>query len=200
MGSRKYVKDYTIVEDYDPVRKKLKTSAVYTGKYYGFVHADEIGKVKALYLTLSAVIFLSYVGILFVNAPCSHIWYTMVPLAFLMLPLIFLAASALRLLQAGEKMTREHRDKVTDRYRTVTLFQTVLTGMAIIGHIVYSFRVGDTGRDLLYYLFSAVIFAASFFLLYKRGLIETTELPEEKPIILTEEESGDSEENARQEG
>ena len=34
MDSKKYVKDYVIVEDYDPVRKKLITRAVYNGRYF----------------------------------------------------------------------------------------------------------------------------------------------------------------------
>jgi len=191
MDSKKYVKDYVIVEDYDPVRKKLITKAVYNGKYFGFVHADEIGKVKGLYLSVSALIFLSYAGILFVNAPCTHIWYTMVPLAFLMLPLIFMAASALRLIRAGEKMTREHRDKVTDRYRTVTLIQTILSGIALLGHVVYSILTGDTGRDILYYILTILIFAASFLLFYKRELLATEELPAETPAVLLEEESSE---------
>ena len=194
MDSKKYVNDYVIVEDYDPVRKKLITRAVYNGRYFGFVHADNIKKIKTLYLSLSAVIFLSYVLILFINAPCSHNWYTMVPLAVMMLPLIFMGASALRLIRAGEKMTREHRDKVTNRYRVVTLASLILSGAALIGHVVYSILVHDTGRDILYYVLTVLIFTSSFFLFKKRDLLSTEELPEEKSAVPVEEEGSGPEE------
>lgn len=176
MVSKKYVGEYKLDVEYNPLTKRQKTTAHYIGPRFSFTDPEGIQGTKVLFTVLTLVIVLSHVMMLILNAPCIHVWYVSGAVVFLMLPCIFLLAALRRLLTAKEGITREHKDKIETRYPSMLLFAMALSVLGLIGHLVYSIRVGDTPADYNFYIFLTVILAASavlFSFRHRIGLHET---------------------------
>ena len=176
MVSKKYVSDYKLDVEYNPVTKRQKTTAHYIGPRFGFADADGIRGTKVLFTVLTLTIVTAHILMLVLNAPCIHVWYVSGAVVFLMLPCIFHLAALWRLLSAKEGITREHRDKIETRYPASLLFTMILSVLGLIGHLVYSIRVGDVPEDYVFYILLTVILAASavlFSVRHRIRLIET---------------------------
>ena len=178
MVSREYVGDFEVREEYNPRTGKTKTVTEYVGPWYRFTHAEDMKRVKRLYILLSLCILASVSCMLGINAICGHIWYSMAPIVFMFIPAMYLVGAMIRLITAKDKVIREHRDKVVERYRKVSLWFVVLGALALSGHIAFSIIWGDELKDLLFYLFTAAVIACGLLLYLKRDLISMTEVEE----------------------
>ena len=175
MVSKKYVNDYKLDVEYNPLTKRQKTTAHYIGPRFDFTDTAGIRGTKILFAVLTAVIVIAHILMLVLNAPCIHVWYVSGAVVFLMLPCIFLLAALWRLLSAKEGITREHRDKIETRYPAALLFTIILSILGLTGHLVYSIRVGDVPEDYVFYILLVVILAASAVLFSARHRIALEE-------------------------
>ena len=175
MVSKKYVNDYKLDVEYNPLTKRQRTTAHYIGPRFDFADKAGIRGTKILFAVLTAVIVISHILTLVLNAPCIHVWYVSGAVVFLMLPCIFLLAALWRLLSAKEGITREHRDKIETRYPAALLFTMILSVLGLVGHLVYSVRVGDVPGDYVFYILLVVILAASAVLFSARRRIALDE-------------------------
>ena len=171
MVSKKYVNDYKLDVEYNPLTKRQKTTAHYIGPRFDFTDTAGIRGTKILFAVLTTVIVTAHILMLVLNAPCIHVWYVSGAVVFLMLPCIFLLAALWRLLSAKEGITREHRDKIETRYPAALLFTIILSILGLTGHLVYSIRVGDVPGDYVFYILLVVILAASAVLFSARHRI-----------------------------
>ena len=175
MVSKKYVGDYKVDVEYNPLTKRQKTTAHYIGPRFSFAEPERIRETKIWFAVLTAVIVAAHLIMLIVNAPCVHVWYVSGPIVFLMVPILFVLVSLRRLMTARENVTREHRDKTEGRFPPALLFTGIFAVLGLIGHLVFSIRVGDTPRDTLFYIPFAVILASSAVLFSMRHRIRFTE-------------------------
>ena len=180
MSTKKYVRDYIIQETYDPAKKKFRQQVSYIGKYYAFREKDERErkKTKIFFTVLTGVSYAAYIPLFLLNTDCGKTWFTMAPLIFLVLPFLFLGMGLYRVLTATDRNTREHRDKTEDRMKTVNVIDIILTGLALIGHIVYSALGYDKGADFWYYPLTLVILGAAILMLTRCGRLAMDEVTE----------------------
>lgn len=186
MASKKYVNDYKIDLEYNPLTKRQKMTAHYIGPRFSFTCGEKIGRTKLIITGMAAAAEISFILMLLLNAPLGHVWYTAFPLVLLMIPMFTLLTFLYRFLTAKENVTREHRDKITDRFRFTLAAGMILAGLELIGHVFYSIFRGDEGTDIYYYLFTAVILFLFVFLFRIRHRIDMT---------MTEEGQGGAEDN-----
>ena len=92
----------------------------------------------------------------------------MLPFAAMVFPAFFLAAGCLRVLTAGEKITREHRDKLSRRMNVCPAFLALLSALSLAGHVLYAVRTGLTAKDAVSLAAAAGILACAAVLLKTR--------------------------------
>lgn len=161
MVSRKYTADYRL-ENITTSSGKIKTVPVYRGDWFAFVADDElVRRIRIEYPLFSLIAALLFVLVLAMNAPCGHIYYVMMPFAAMIFPVFFALAAARRLLTAKDKVTREHRDKLVNRYISASLFLMAFSCISAVGHIVYFFLEAPVLKDFLSFGSAAVICALS---------------------------------------
>ncbi len=169
MVSKKYLGDYRLENRRDPKTGKIKTVPEYCGEWFGFEHgADEVRRTKRLCLALTAAVEVLFLTVLLLNAPCGRIYYVMLPFAAMVFPAFFLAAGCLRVLTAGEKITREHRDKLSRRMNVCPAFLALLSALSLAGHVLYAVRTGLTAKDAISLAAAAGILACAAVLLKTR--------------------------------
>lgn len=194
MARGKYIKDYTIENQYNPRTGKTKKISKYTGPYFSFTDIEKVKKGKTLFLILSILSTVSFFVMMFVNAPCGHAFYVMVPLVISLIFYFYLWASMLRLFTAKDKVTREHKDKIGARFKMASMAILILTSVSFVGHIVYDILyfklLNFTNRifEILFYVMMAVILATAFLMFKKASDFEMQELKSIDP----EEEKSDS--------
>ena len=166
--SRKYTGDYRL-ENITTPSGKVKTVPVYKGDWFAFcADASAVQRTKRLYPAFSAVIAALFLLVLSMNAPSGHIYYVMVPFAVMVFPVYFALAAAYRLLTAKEKVTREHRDKLVNRYITSSLFLMVFSAASSVGHIIYCVNFPPAAKDFISLACTAVICALSAWMFFRR--------------------------------
>ena len=172
MVSKKYLGDYRLENRRDPKNGKVKTVPEYCGEWFGFERgADEVHRMKRLCLALTAVVELLFLMVLLLNAPCGRIYYVMLPFAAMVFPAFFLAAGCLRVLTAGEKITREHRDKLSRRMNVCPAFLALLSALSLAGHVLYAVRTGLTAGDAVSLAAAAgILVCAAALLRIREGL------------------------------
>lgn len=167
--SRKYTGDYRL-ENITTSSGKVKTIPVYKGEWFAFcADASVVQRTKRLFPAFSAVIAALFLLVLLMNAPSGHIYYVMVPFAVMIFPVYFALAAAYRLLTAKEKVTREHRDKLVNRYITVSLFLMVFSAASTVGHIIYCLNFPPVAKDFVSLSCAAVICALSAWMFFHRN-------------------------------
>lgn len=166
--SRKYTGDYRL-ENITTASGKIRTVPVYRGDWFAFA-CDEatVRRLKKLYPSFSLLIALLFLLVLLLNAPCGHIYYVMVPFAAMIFPVFFALAAARRMITAKDKLTREHRDKLTNRYISVSLFLMVFSALSTIGHAIYCFAYAPAAKDFISLGSAAAICALSLWMFINR--------------------------------
>ena len=167
--SRKYTGDYRL-ENISTPSGRIKTVPVYRGDWFAFT-ADEktVKRTKKCFPAFSAAIAALFLLVLAMNAPSGHIYYVMTPFAVMVFPVFFALAAAYRLLTAKEKVTREHRDKLVNRYITVSLFLMVFSAASTAGHIIYCFNYPPAAKDFVSLASAALICGLSAWMFFHRN-------------------------------
>lgn len=172
MASKKYLADWALEEQVNS-KGRIVRQAVYRGTWFAFAAPGEtLRRTKRRYAVLSVVCFAAYIGALCFNAPCAHIWYTMIPFALMALPEYFLAAGLYRLVTAKERVTREHRDKLAPRYAGASLALAICAALGLVGQLFYWLRGGGTGLDVVFVLAAAILLGASVWMFAHRKALE----------------------------
>jgi len=135
--SRKYTKDYR-VEARLTKRGAVRDEAIYCGAYFKFSRPREaIRRCLRFHSAAELGIALSIIApMCFPCAYCKQI-YIVLPLVLSLLPVWFLFMALYRVQTAGEKVIREHRDKIANRFPTAALFQLIAAGLVLIGTVVF---------------------------------------------------------------
>lgn len=151
--SRKYTKDYR-VEARLTKRGAVRDEAVYCGSYFTFSRPREDVRRSLRYFSAAELgIALSViVPMCFSCAYCKQM-YVVLPLVLCLIPLYFLAAALYRVGTAGEKVIREQRDKIANRFPAAALFQLIAAGLVFAGSVVFVI-LGEP--DTIDWIFSAL--------------------------------------------
>ena len=107
------------------------------------------------------------------NAPCGHMFYVMTPFAAMIFPVFFSLAGSYRLLTAKERITREHNDKIRQRFTTCSLFMTVFSAISAAGHVLYAVRAGVTVKDAVSFAATCIVLACGIILFMNKDSLET---------------------------
>ena len=178
MVSTKYTSDYRLENVVDPRTGKLVTKAVYRGDWFCFEKpAALVRQRKILFTILVGLITAAFIGALLLtginerNQDMIAIekYYVIIPFVGLMFPIFFMGTAAVRMWRATDKVTREHRDKISDRFAATGISAAILSGVSVIGHIVSWAINGETVTDMIFLGITLIILAASLviFLLRK---------------------------------
>lgn len=137
MVTNKYANDYRL-ENILGKNGKLVTVAVYCGLYYRFTASQEtIRRMKIIYPVAFAVSLLAWLGLMCTNLRgVAWSWSVLVPVAMGMISLLFEGCAIWRLNTAGEKVTREHNDKLYTRMASASACHMVLGGIGLAGSVV----------------------------------------------------------------
>ncbi len=161
MGMRRYLKDYRL-ENVPGKNGKLRTVAVYCGKWYVFTgNAAQVRTYARSFALLAAAQVALAAMALFTNARCSRVFYVMVPFAFILIPLFLVCAGALNLITAKSRLTNETNDHIRTRTRACPIALMILSGISALAHIPYAINFGETLPDVAYLAAALGIFATA---------------------------------------
>lgn len=137
MASKKYIKDYDLVETEDE-KGRSKKKVVYQGDYFR-VNLEE-PQLKQFKLTLSLV----YVAVLalhvcagLVNNPGLYKAYMAIPYTAAFLPLFFLAEGILRIPNKRRNYRNEEVGLSFHRVVSMSRIYLILIGIGILGALIY---------------------------------------------------------------
>lgn len=170
MVTTKYTADYRLENVVDPRTGKLVTKAVYRGDWFSFEKpAALVRQRKVLITVLVGLAIAAFIGALLLtginernqNVKAIEQYYVIIPFVGLMFPIFFMGTSTVRMWRATDKVTREHRDKINERFAAACIGAAILSGISVIGHIVSWAINGETASDLVFLGITAIILAAS---------------------------------------
>ena len=181
MIRKKYTRDYQ-TETVLSGRGGRKTVTKYVGAYYRFSAAPEtVARMKVFYTVLTALAAVFWVLLLLPNVRTeTHSWAYIAPMVLGLLAVAYELMALWRLLTAGQRVTREHSDKIFGRIQFVSVAHTVLALCALAGAVVMLCTNPFSNRNLLL-LCGAFLWAAcgaAMFLL--RGNLRMEECPAEQ--------------------
>lgn len=183
MASKKYIKDYDLVETEDEKGRSTKT-VVYHGDYF-HVNLEE-SQIKQFKLQL---------GLLFVAALASHVCaglvnnpglykaYMAIPYTTAFLPLFFLAEGILRIPIKKRVYRNEEMGLSYQRVVGMSRFYLIMNGIGVLGALVYlvlASKGQDLGREAIY--FALVLIAALLVWIIFRKASKIVIEKEETPI------------------
>ena len=168
MVSKKYTKDYR-VEARLTKRGVVCDEAIYCGDYFTFSRPREDVRRSMWYLSAAELgIALSILApMCFPCAYCRQM-YVVLPLVLCLIPVFFLAAALYRVRSAGEKVIREHRDKIANRFPACALLQLIGTGLVLIGSVVFVILGEPDVIDWIFSALSVLRVAASVLIFLRR--------------------------------
>lgn len=137
MVTNKYANDYRL-ENILGKNGKLVTVAVYRGLYFRFTAPqDTIRRMKIIYPAAFAVSMAAWLALMCVNLRgVAWSWSVLVPMAIGVIAMLFEGCAVWRLCTAGEKVTREHNDKLYTRMASSSACHMVLGGIGLIGSVI----------------------------------------------------------------
>ena len=174
MVSRKYAADYRL-ENVRDKNGRLKTVAVYKGRYYRFSAKPETvqreGRLFALLTGLSALLF---VGALFLNSALTRQMYVLMPFLFAMLPLGYQTVAVYYILTAPDTFTRERNDKMHDRLAKCTLFVALFSGASLVGSAIACLLrvVTPDVQGILFFVAAAGVLLCALMLFRKKSVFK----------------------------
>ena len=168
MVSRKYTSDYRLEDTLDPKTGRMGTRSVYAGQWFRFrADAAAVKRAARAYALLTALCALVYVPPLLLDPPAMRAAYVALPFVALILPLFYLAAGCKRLFTAKDRVTREHRDKIVERLRGASISACALSGVSLVGLVVYWCLRSFAAIDLLCACAAALIAAGNLVMLLR---------------------------------
>ena len=156
MIRKKYTRDYQS----ETVLSKggKKTVVTYTGQYYRFTAEPAvIRRMKLVFCVLSALSTGVWLAMLLQNVRTqAKSWMFLLP-TVLCAPVVFYELMGLwRLMTAGERVTREHHDKLYLRLRAVGAAQIALGVLTLAGAVAMAASNPFSARNLLLCLGAAL--------------------------------------------
>ncbi|MBQ9412558.1 MAG: hypothetical protein IJU29_05615 [Oscillospiraceae bacterium] len=181
MVSRKYTGDYRLENVLDK-NGVLRTVPVYRGPLFRFTAEPEaLRRVKGRTLLLTAAATAALLLPLLSSAPLLRLWYAALPAALCVLPDAELWMGVRRLYTAGPTVTREHRDKIHDRFAGWSLAFAILAALSLLGQLAgYLGGCGPEGIPATVGTLAALAAAAALFGTKKALLMEP--VPSERDI------------------
>ena len=178
MISKKYTKDYR-VEARLTKRGAVRDEAIYCGDYFTFTRPREDVRRSFRYLT-AAELGMTLLAILPMCVPCAYCkqMYIVLPLVLSLIPIYLLLTALNRVRTAGESVTREHRDKIANRFPTGALLQLILAGIVLAGSIVFVFIGELLTIDWIFSALAVLRAAASVLIFLRRREFAMEPAPE----------------------
>lgn len=137
MASHKYLGDYRL----ENIEKngKLKTVAVYRGKYYDFVDPAAIERARVKLLVCAGIFWLTLLVALTLPSDWGHIVFVIMPMVFAMLPFWFVSMGLYAAYYAKRPLRREQAEKVQPRFAGGSVIAAALSGASLTGSFVAYF-------------------------------------------------------------
>jgi hypothetical protein len=174
MVMKRYADDYETVVTTDENGEERKV-AVYHGAYFEFA-LDEEGLThfrRNCFLLLAAIIIL-HVSSGFVGNRGMYQFYVALPYVLAFFPLLYMAASILRLPKEKRKFRRDEIGLSFDRMRTSSILLVIFLGIGLLGEIVFLLFIPAENQRALEYLYLGLeAFAATavyFFIRMQRQI------------------------------
>ncbi|NLL72299.1 MAG: hypothetical protein GX237_02080 [Clostridiales bacterium] len=134
---KKYYKDYKLVSKTLP-SGRVKQVAEYIGKYYICQLSEtNLRRYKSYYFALVLCSCTTAIGAGFINNPGSRIAYVALPHVSLFLPMVYNFIGTIGFMTSKSKLERGTYYKTKIRIRRSTIWQIILSSMAILGDIIY---------------------------------------------------------------
>lgn len=183
MTSKKYIKNYDLVEAEDD-KGRVKKTVVYHGDYFHLNYEEsQIKKFKWEFILLFVALLALHISAGLVNNPGLNQLYTALPYTASFFPLIFLAAGILRIPYKKGPYRIEEVDLSYQRIVNTSRFYMILMGIGVLGILIYLIFVsnGQTlGREAIY--ISLVLGAACLVWIIFQKATKITFEKEETPI------------------
>lgn len=177
MVTRRYTKDYQLEYQLNS-RGRICSKAVYKGDWFAFdAPAQQLARTRRLYGAATVLAAALWAAALCVPAAFGRVWYLMLPMAFGLIPVWLAVASLARLLTAGPKVTREHRDKTGGRFSGAGIGILVTGGIAVIGGLVRMAAAGAAAWDIAFVVLAAGYAACGGVLFACRARLSMHALP-----------------------
>lgn len=182
MASKKYIKDYDLVEVEDE-QGRVKQTVIYKGDYFTLdLEERQIKQSKRIFIILSFAVLLIHIAAGFVANPGTYKFYVALPYTIAFLPLFFLIMAVFRLPSEKRRYRKEEIGLSYDRIRKNSLFYLILTAVGLLGMLAYMFFFrGDAPLSLELVFYALLVVSALFsWQIYKkvRSIVVTKE---EKP-------------------
>ena len=183
MASKKYIKNYDLVETEDS-KGRIKKTAVYHGEYFSLnIEESQIKQFKWQFILLFVVSLALHVSAGLVNNPGLNQLYTALPYTGSFFPLIFLAAGILRIPYKKRPYKVEEVDLSYHRVVNTSRLYLIIMGIGILGILIYMIFVSNfqtLGREVVY--ISLVLGAAFLVWIILQKATKITIKMEETPI------------------
>ena len=178
MVSRKYTKDYR-VEARLTKRGAVRDEAIYCGEYFSFSRPREDVRrsLRSIFAAELGIALSVALPMCFSCAYCRQI-YIVLPLVVSLIPIYFLFTALYRVRTAGEKVIREHRDKIASRFPAAALFQLIAAGLVLVGSIVFIILAPLQTIDWIFSALSVLRAAASVLIFLHRRDFAMETVPE----------------------
>ena len=132
---KRYLPDYKYEETYDPIKKKIITTATYIGPEFVYLDAPKARNTAAWLFggtLLSWLVFLGAMAVL--NAASTWAW-VILPYICLLVPLWYITNRLFTAMRVEEPMNHRDSDRVT-LFQYGTIPGMILTGIALAGEVV----------------------------------------------------------------
>jgi hypothetical protein len=161
--------DYETVVTIDENGEEKKV-AVYHGAYFEFALDEEgITHFRRDCFVLLAAIIVLHTSAGFVNNRGMFQFYVALPYVLAFFPLLYMAASVLRLPKEKRKFRRDEIGLSFDRMKTSSIFLVIFLGIGLLGEIAFLLFLSAGNQIALEYLYLALeAFAATAVLLFIR--------------------------------
>ena len=154
MASKKYIKDYELVEIEDD-QGRVKQIVKYHGDYFTLdLDESQIKKNKREFILLTFAILIIHVAAGFVANPGTYQFYVALPYTTAFLPLLFMTMAVFRLPGEKRPYRKEEIGLSYDRIRKTSLAYLIITAVGLVGTLVYVFffrAENALNLELVYY-------------------------------------------------
>ena len=181
MVSRKYLKDYRVVETID-AKGRVRSDAVYTGGDFTLSPSVGAGD-KRIILCLSILSAVAFLGALIPVTHASRIIYVTLPFVFSALSMYMMIGAAVMLLRVEDVTTREKAEKTANRLPPSALVTAILSFASFAAGIgaVVVLRADVVTGDIIFIALSLVISVSSAVSFSKCRKIKAVRMDEESP-------------------
>ena len=161
MVSRKYLKDYRVEETID-AKGRVKSEAVYIGVDYILSPPVSVGD-RRLIALLTLLCWLAFFGALLLVTRTTRAMYVILPFTATALSMYLMSEAIVFLWRAGDVMTREKAEKISNRLPPCSIITAILALASFAGGIASTVISGGdaVSGDYIYIAISLAMSLAS---------------------------------------